>query len=165
MKTIDAFFLSDLSVAAKTNPRLRQHHNFHDRLDDPCQRLLIAMEPGSYLQPHRHLLYPKPELFVALRGLLCVVTFSDIGDMVSVFVLSPNSKTIAVEIPPGVWHTAVSLEAGSVFMEVKPGPYQPLPDGDKAPWAPPENSHGAEDYLAQVSNQARNRCSMERFSQ
>ena len=70
MKTIDSLLVSRLSSAAKTNPRLRQHHNFHDKLDEPCQRLLIAMEPGSYLQPHRHLHYPKPELFVALRGSL-----------------------------------------------------------------------------------------------
>ena len=79
MKTIDSLLVSRLSSAAKTNPRLRQHHNFHENLEEPCHRLLIAMEPGSYLQPHRHLHYPKPELFVALRGTLAVNMGKELG--------------------------------------------------------------------------------------
>jgi hypothetical protein len=49
------------------------------------------MEPGSYLQPHRHFLYPKPELFVALRGTLAVIIFADAGEIENTYVLSPMS--------------------------------------------------------------------------
>ena len=154
MKTIDSMFFERLSSAAKTNPRLRQHHNFHENLDEPCHRLLVAMEPGSYLQPHRHLSYPKPELFVALRGTLVVLTFSDAGNIENTYVLSPKRETMGAEVAPGTWHSAVSLEEGSVFLEVKPGPYKSLPDEDKAPWAPAEGSPEVADYLAKLESQA-----------
>lgn len=158
MKTIDYTLLEALSSAAKTKPRLRQHHNLHDALDEPCQRLLIAMEPGSYLQPHRHQLYPKPELFIALRGLIAVLLFSDTGDVTNAYALSPTGGILGCEVSPGIWHTAVSLRDGSAFLEVKPGPFQPTPAEDKAPWAPAEGSRGAGGYLERISAEARNLC-------
>jgi cupin fold WbuC family metalloprotein len=164
MKTIDSLLVSRLSSAAKTNPRLRQHHNFHENLEEPCHRLLIAMEPGSYLQPHRHLLYPKPELFVALRGTLAVIIFADDSEIEHTYVLSPKRETMGVEVAPGTWHSAVSLEEGSVFLEVKPGPYKSLPDEDKAPWAPAEGSPAAMDYLAELSAQTRRLCAIKQAS-
>jgi cupin fold WbuC family metalloprotein len=157
MKTIDSLLVSRLSSAAKTNPRLRQHHNFHENLDEPCHRLIVAMEPGSYLQPHRHLHYPKPELFVALRGTLAVIIFADGSEIEHTYVLSSKSETMGVEVAPGTWHSAVSLEEGSVFLEVKPGPYKSLPDEDKAPWAPAEGSPEVADYLAKLESQARSK--------
>ena len=36
------------------SPRLRLNHNFHDDLADPINRMLNALEPGTYLQPHKH---------------------------------------------------------------------------------------------------------------
>jgi cupin fold WbuC family metalloprotein len=155
MKTIDSFLFGRLSSAAKANPRLRQHHNFHESLDEPCHRLLVAMEPGSYLQPHRHLYYPKPELFVALRGTLVVIIFTDSGEIERTYWLSPNRETMGVEVAPGTWHSAVSLEEGSVFLEVKPGPYTPYPTEDRAPWAPAEGSFGVADYLARIESQVK----------
>jgi cupin fold WbuC family metalloprotein len=116
------------------------------------------MEPGSYLQPHRHLLYPKPELFVALRGLIAILIFSDEGDVLNAHALTPHGDTLGFEVQPGVWHTAVSLKEGSVFLEVKPGPFQPIPAEDKAPWAPAEGSPGAGGYLEKISAQARSLC-------
>jgi len=158
MKTIDSRFLEDLSSAAKTNPRRRQHHNLHDTLDEPCQRLLIAMEPGSYLQPHRHQLFPKPELFIALRGMIAVLLFSDTGDVTNAYALSYTGGILGFEVPPGVWHTAVSLEEGSSFLEVKPSPFKPIPAEDKAPWAPAEGAPGSGGYLETISAQARSLC-------
>jgi cupin fold WbuC family metalloprotein len=164
MKTIDPLLFESISASAKTNPRLRQHHNFHESLDEPCNRLLIAMEPGSYLQPHRHLSYPKPELFVALRGTLVVLTFSDAGNIENTYMLSPKRETMGVEVAPGTWHSAVSLEEGSVFLEVKPGPYKSLPDEDKAPWAPAEGAPGSVDYYTKLSAQVRSLCTIKQAS-
>jgi cupin fold WbuC family metalloprotein len=155
MKTINSLLFTALSSAAKTSPRLRQHHNFHEKLDEPCQRLLIAMEPGSYLQPHRHLRYPKPEMFVALRGAIGVLTFSDTGDVVGAVAISPNRETVGVEVSQGVWHTALALEEGSVFMEVKSGPYHLIPDEDRASWAPGEGSCEARAYLEKITAEIR----------
>ena len=51
------------SQQAQQSPRQRANCNLHPQLDDPIQRLAIAMEPGTYVRPHRHphtweLLYP-----------------------------------------------------------------------------------------------------------
>ena len=40
--------------------------------------------------------------------------------------LSPNGPVVAVNIPIGQWHTARSLESGTVILEVKDGAYEPL---------------------------------------
>ncbi len=66
MKILDKRLLQEISAQAKQNPRLRQNYNLHDSLGDASQRLLNAMEPGSYIRPHRHLINPKPEGFVAI---------------------------------------------------------------------------------------------------
>ena len=47
--------LQALSAEAKTNPRLRKNLNFHANNEAQCHRLLNALEPGTYVQPHCHL--------------------------------------------------------------------------------------------------------------
>jgi cupin fold WbuC family metalloprotein len=154
MKILDNRFLAELASKARSSPRLRAHHNLHESFDEPCQRLVIAMESGSYLQPHRHLVHPKPELFIVLRGLVAVLIFSDAGDIISSHALSSNSGISGFEVPPGTWHTVVSFAEGSAFVEVKPGPFQPIPPEDWAPWAPAEGTPGAPGYLETISAEA-----------
>ena len=52
---LDAALLDELCARARSVPRLRAHHNLHDSPEAPAHRLLVAMEPGSYVRPHRHL--------------------------------------------------------------------------------------------------------------
>ncbi|HIC0138358.1 TPA: WbuC family cupin fold metalloprotein, partial [Enterobacter hormaechei] len=54
MKQLTFNDLRKQSAQAANSPRLRAHHNFHPELSDPVQRLAIAMEPGTYVRPHRH---------------------------------------------------------------------------------------------------------------
>lgn len=150
MKILDKLLLQKLSAQAKLNPRLRQNYNLHDSYSDPSQRLLIAMEPGSYIRPHRHLVNPKPEGFVAVQGRLALLTFDDQGLVEKVVLFGANVPRFGVDLPWGVWHTIVCLEEGSAFYETKPGPYQPLQPMDLAPWAPEEGNHGAGAYLEQL---------------
>lgn len=147
MKILDNNLLSNLSEQARSNPRLRQNYNLHANLEDPCQRLLNAMEPGSYIRPHRHLKPPKQEGFVGVRGCLTAFIFDREGKVTEVILFGPHEAIFGVDVPVGVWHTVVSLEAGSVFYETKTGPYIPIPEEDMAPWAPEEGSSMAEKYL------------------
>lgn len=55
MKIINEALLDETTGRAKQSPRLRMNYNFHEHLDDPVNRLLNALEPGTYLRPHRHL--------------------------------------------------------------------------------------------------------------
>jgi cupin fold WbuC family metalloprotein len=67
---IDAALLAALQTQAKNAARLRTHHNFHTDLSDACQRLAVAIEPHSYIAPHRHLAPDKAETLLCLRGRL-----------------------------------------------------------------------------------------------
>lgn len=154
MQIIDAPLLNALSEKARRSPRLRMNHNLHGGYDDPCQRLLNALEPGSYVRPHRHLHPPRAESFLALRGRLAVLLFNDAGELRQVLPLLPGGPVHGVDIRPGIWHSLLSLESGSVFFETKPGPYQPLIDKDFAPWAPAEGLGEAETFLAELKGRA-----------
>ncbi|MEJ2698550.1 MAG: WbuC family cupin fold metalloprotein [Desulfuromonadales bacterium] len=147
MKIINNELLDKLTGEAAESSRKRKNFNFHSDYADPCQRLLNAVEPGSYIRPHRHLSPPKPETFLIVRGKMALFLFDDEGDIERCVLLSAAEGAIGIDIPSGVWHSLVSLESGSVFFETKPGPYEPLPDQDLAPWAPLEGSPGAEEYL------------------
>jgi len=152
IKIIDSDLLKVLSEKASTNPRLRQNYNLHNSLDDICQRLLNAMEPGSYIRPHRHAIHPKPELFYAVAGEVRLIIFSDDGQIKETCRLTIVGDIHGVEIAPAIWHTVISLKKGSVFLEVKPGPYMPLSIDDFAPWAPIEGTLEAEAYLEKLKS-------------
>lgn len=147
MKIINLELLNNLTDEAKQNPRLRKNLNFHSSFAEPSQRLLNAMEPGSYIRPHRHLFDPKPECFIGIRGRFVLFIFDNDGVVEKVIVFGPNEAAAGAEIPVGVWHTVVSLENGSVFFETKQGPFNPINKNDFAPWAPEEGSKEAFTYL------------------
>jgi cupin fold WbuC family metalloprotein len=150
MRTIDQKLLDDLSAQAAANPRLRKNHNLHPADDFCCHRLFNAVEPGSYIRPHRHLDPVKDETFVIVRGRLGVVEFDDNGNVVGTALLEAGGETVAADVPHGAFHAAVSLEAGTIFFEAKAGPYIPLADLEKASWAPDEGVPEATAYLASL---------------
>ena len=147
MKLIDRKLLTWLSAQAAANPRLRQNFNIHDSHDEACQRLLNAVEPGSYIRPHRHLTFAKPESFVGLRGRIALLTFDNSGKVLQIVPFGPQEDVAGADIPCDTWHTVISLEAGSVFYEAKPGPFDPSHRSDMASWAPEEGSPEAAAYL------------------
>lgn len=150
MKLIDKEVLDQLSREAAESERLRKNLNLHDDYADPCQRLFNAMEPGTYIRPHRHTHPPKPECFMAIRGKLALVVFSDEGSVKEIVCFGDGCDVVTIDLPAGVWHTLISLEPGSIFFETKPGPYEPLSDKDFAPWAPEEGSPGANLFLSDL---------------
>ncbi|MDD2899469.1 MAG: WbuC family cupin fold metalloprotein [Desulfuromonadaceae bacterium] len=139
MKIVTRDLVAQVSAAATQNPRLRQNYNLHPSDESRCHRLLNAIEPGSYIRPHRHLDPEKAEAFILLSGTLGVVTFTDDGDVAGTVLLSHASGNLAVDIPHGVYHTALSLEPGTVFFETKAGPYLPLKENEIFRKAPKEN--------------------------
>lgn len=154
MKIISKSVLDQLSSEAAGSSRRRKNLNMHDAYDDPCQRLFNAMEPGTYIRPHRHVDPPKPECFMAVRGKMALVVFDDNGEILQVVPFGSGCDVTAIELPPGKWHTLIVLEKGSIFFETKPGPYAPLSDKDFAAWSPPENSPQASQYLSGLTEQA-----------
>jgi len=147
IKIIDRKLMEETSKKAAASPSLRMNHNFHE-LSEVVQRMLNAIEPGSYIRPHRHLDPDKMEMFIVLKGKGAVITFDDNGQMFEFFTLHAGGETLGVEVPPGVWHTVVSSEEGTVFLEVKDGPYLPSTDKDFAAWAPLADTPEADQYMA-----------------
>lgn len=150
MKIIDNKRLEQLSTEASQAERLRKNLNLHDDYADPCQRLFNAMEPGTYIRPHRHLAPPKPECFMAIRGRMALIVFADDGQVEQIVRFGAGCDVVAIDLPPAVWHSLVSLQPGSVFFETKPGPYAPLSDKDFAPWSPAEGTPEAKAYLSDL---------------
>ena len=144
---LDQALFAQLSSQAAANPRLRQHHNFH-QMDDPCHRLAVGLQPGTYIPPHRHLAADKAEALLVLKGRLGLLVFSDSGAVLTQRVLAAGSDCVGVDLPPGVFHALVVLEADSVLFECKAGPYRPIGDGELAHWAPREGAAEVADYLA-----------------
>lgn len=147
LRPIDAALLDSLTEAARLSPRLRANYNFHPHNDFPAHRLLIAIEPGSYVPPHRHQDPNKDETFVILRGRIGLIVFDEAGAVLETHVLAPGSALLGADIPHGTFHSLVALESGSVFLEAKSGPYRPVSAGEVAEWAPRESDAGAADYL------------------
>lgn len=150
MIRIDHSLLNALSEKAKTAPRLRTNHNFHQTAADPLNRMLNAMEPGTYVQPHKHENPDKREAFLLLRGKILVVSFDDGGTVKDYVLLNPQSGNFGLEIPPRTYHTLICLEAGSVLYELKDGPYDVANDKVFAAWAPAEGSPEAAAYNGQL---------------
>lgn len=136
--------LEQVSGQAKASQRQRMNFNLH-RLEDRVQRMLNAMEPGTYVRPHRHIDPPKTETFVCLRGQLGALFFDDAGCVTETLILSPHGICI-VDIPAGRWHSLLSLEAGTIVFEAKDGPYVPATDKLFASWAPAEGDPKAQAY-------------------
>jgi cupin fold WbuC family metalloprotein len=149
---IDRSMVAAQAARAADNPRKREIHCFHQGDDDTLHRMLNAIQPDSYVRPHRHLDPPKAESILILSGSIGVLTFDDDGrpDQAGAIVLSEEGGVLGADIRAGVWHTFLSLEAGSVVFEVKPGPYYPLSDKHFAPWAPEPDTPDAAEYLLRL---------------
>ena len=139
MITIRGRDLNRLTAEAQKSERLRNNKNYHSDFRDPINRLLNAVEPETYVRPHCHQLPDKTEVFIILRGRAAVFEFDNTGLITESIVLDPKKGHYAVEIPPRIWHSIVSLEPGTVMYEVKNGPYDPDNDKRFAPWAPAED--------------------------
>ncbi len=148
MKTITDELLNALSAGAAASSRQRLNHNLHTRPDDPIQRFCNAMEPQTYVRPHRHAGEERWELFLALRGAAVVLTFDGVGTVLQRVPLAAEGPVRCVEIPGETWHTIACEASGTVLLEIKPGPYQRLTDKDFASWAPAEGEPAALDLPA-----------------
>lgn len=152
---LDTALLDRVTRLARESPRGRRNFNLHPADDHPAHRLLNAIEPGSYIAPHRHADPDKDESIVVVRGSVAVAFFDEEGRETSRTTLAAGGETFGVDVPHGVFHTLWALEPGSAFFEAKAGPYRPLSAAERAPWAPAEGSPEAADWLRRLVAGAR----------
>lgn len=144
---INRAMLADTAAEAAQSPRLRKNRNFHANNEDPCHRLLNALQPGTYVQPHCHSEPGKEESIVALTGRFGCLIFDNDGKVVSACVLEAGGENMGINIPLGVFHSLVALAPDSVFFECKQGPWIPVAAHERASWAPAEGDPACAQYL------------------
>ncbi|MGA7488917.1 MAG: WbuC family cupin fold metalloprotein [Xanthobacteraceae bacterium] len=136
---IDEGQLQRLLAEAAASTRRRSHLLLHEDHQDQVQRLLIGLEPDSYVRPHVH--SEQWEMLVLLRGRLDVLIFTPEAALEQRLAMSPTAPV--VQIPRGTWHGAVA-RCASLVMEIKPGPYRA---NEFAAWAPAEGEAGAAAFV------------------
>lgn len=154
MKTVSDSLLKRLSQKARKSPRKRAHFLFH-KYSDPVQRMVNAMEPGSYIVPHKHENPDKIEAFIILKGKAACIFFNDKGKITGLIVINTKGPYYALDIPPRTWHTFVSLKKGTVLFEVIQGPYDKETHKNTATWAPPEEK--GKEYLKSLLREIKKR--------
>lgn len=149
--TVLTHALLDSAVAyARESPRRRVIAPFHRDPAELLHRMLNAVQPDSYVRPHRHLDPPKAEAWIVLRGSLLFFTFHDDGRVHERCVLRAAGPAFGVDLVPGVFHSFIALEPDTVIYEVKNGPYRAHDDKAFAPWAPAEGSPQVRAYMAEL---------------
>lgn len=128
MKIIDSELLDEICKKAKESPRLRMNYNLHSELDEPVQRLMNALEPGTEIPVHRH--RHTDETYLVLRGSLNVVVFNEEKEQLEKILLDPLKGSYGVSVPAGQWHSVEVLETNTVIFEIKEGPYAALSEED-----------------------------------
>jgi cupin fold WbuC family metalloprotein len=132
LQRIDQVLLDAVSTKARQAPRLRRNHNLHAE-PDLVQRFLNALQPGTYVRPHRHC-RPDPgagfECFLVLQGAIGLLVLDDQGQVLAKERLDAAGPLRGIELPEGILHTLVALEPDTVMFELKQGPYVPVADKD-----------------------------------
>lgn len=146
MKILTQALLDELAAKAAAAPRGRAHHNIHESPADPLQRFLVAAQRQSYFRPHRH--HTCAELGTVLRGGFDVLTFDAAGCVSARWSIGEGTGNVAFETPRLTWHTLLARADGAVFLETKPGPYDPATAAEFAPWAPAEGDPAVPALLA-----------------
>ena len=148
---IDSLLLDKLTTQAKASPRLRMNLDLRNSDADSSQRMLNAIEPGSVVPVHRH--QKTSETVVVLRGRVVEEYYNSEGVVEASYELAAGGDArsesgmtegksgmtegksgmivgCALNIPAGQWHTLRALENGTVILEMKDGPYEPLGEED-----------------------------------
>lgn len=150
MIEINDNLFDQLVEEARSSKRKRKNHNFHTVASDPLQRMIHAMEPETYVQPHKHIDPDKREVFLVFRGKIAAIEYKEDGSVEQWKVLDASAGIHGVEMTPRKWHSLIALETGTVIYEVKDGPYDQSDDKCYADWAPNEGMTDGEAFNRKV---------------
>lgn len=123
---IDKIILDELTERAKVSPRLRMNFDLRNSEKDQSQRMLNALEPGTVLPIHRH--RTTSETVVCIRGHFEEYFYDEKGNLTETIDMRPGG--VVLNIPQGQWHSLKCFESGTVLIEIKDGPYEPMQECD-----------------------------------
>ncbi len=145
IKRLNQELLDTIAHQARSSPRQRQNHNFHDT-SEKVQRFLNVLQPRTYVRPHRHrraIGVNGFEFFLVVQGELGIIILNESGQILHQERVSANGPTHGVELPEGTYHTLVALAPDTVILELKEGPYEPSTDKEFLDAFPTEGTSAA----------------------
>ena len=145
--------LNDISmlkaqVKASRDKRVRicAHHYTSDKLHE----MVILIERGSYIRPHKHL--DKTESFHVIEGILDVILFDELGNITDIIQMGDfhSGNSFYYRLALSVFHTVVVKSDFVVFHETTNGPFQKEAT-IYSPWSPvQEDLSAVENYLTRL---------------
>jgi cupin fold WbuC family metalloprotein len=150
MIKIDQRLINEMISKSRNSKRGRAHFTFHKSDNDTLQRMLNAMQPGTYIRPHKHENPDKREVFLVLTGKFLVVEFDENGEITAHMILDANSNHYGAEIAQRVYHSIICLAPDSIAYELKDGPYDPTNDKNFASWAPKEGDKACDEFIQRI---------------
>lgn len=144
---LDADLFRHLLEQAAQSERKRSFLTLHASHQDPAQRLVIGLQPDSFVPIHRHTHAHQWELFVILHGAVDLLIFDDVGLLISRQRIEAGSAMCAIELTPNTWHTVICQQP-AVFIEIKQGPFDPSIAAEIAAFSAVEKTVDAPHCLA-----------------
>ena len=132
-----------------TNARKRARLCAHPGPDDKLHEMLIVLDRGTYIRPHRH--GSKAESFHMVEGELDVVIFHDDGAVREVVRMGPYSsgKAFYYRVMEPCYHSVLIHTPFALFHETTNGPFNRT-DTEFAPWSPAEGDEGVPAFVERM---------------
>jgi cupin fold WbuC family metalloprotein len=108
---------------ASTNPKGVARLCMHQSEQDAAQVMIIALAPLTNFPIHRHIKCSEFLLHISGSGQVTKLENKNPSNIQSSIRFE---NQIAVPVAPGEWHGIESHEQGVVFVEARPGPFNPL---------------------------------------
>lgn len=139
--------VGELLAQSRESPRKRLLQCIHKSEDAGVHKMFNALQPGTYITPHRHTDPPKTETVIIVSGSLLYVEFTDEGEIADHVLIQPGTEIFGLDVAPHIYHTFVPLKPDTIMFEVKDGPYKQASDKDIPAWAPAEGTEEANTFL------------------
>jgi cupin fold WbuC family metalloprotein len=136
--TIGSDDIEVLRQAIRKTPKRRVRINAHPASTDELHEMIIAIEPGSYIRPHKH--PGKSEAFHIIEGQVDIVVFSEEGNIERIVSLAAKGDRHPFYYRMSIahFHTLIIRSDLLVVHEITNGPF--LPTGTVyAAFAPEED--------------------------
>lgn len=117
--------IAELFKQASVSERLRSHLELHKCHNEKVQRVLIALQKGSYVEPHYHDQPHQWEMFVVMQGALELKLWSSEGEILGASIIGEGGDTSMMELQPGQIHSVECISEQALMLEIKEGPFDP----------------------------------------
>jgi cupin fold WbuC family metalloprotein len=140
--TIGSEEIALLRQAVRNTPKRRVRINAHPGSGDGLHEMMIAIEPGSYIRPHKH--PGKSEAFHVIEGRVDIVVFGEAGDIERIVSLAAQGgeHPFYYRMSSAQFHTLIIRSDLLVVHEITNGPF--VPTGTTYAAFAPEEGDAAE---------------------